>query len=394
MKVLLIIIIITEFLTPVVLRQHFINVSKTKYIISTIIHFLLSLWLWILCLEIISYKGFYDEPLHIWLLMNLAGMTVAVVVPRLILCILHFSGKINSSKKGTHRRWLTNTGLSIMLVIFIIVATGTLHGRFNFKTEEVTIKIKDLSEDLDGLKIVQLSDIHLPCFYKHGKLLSKVMDNINTIKPDLILNTGDFINYGWREFGNSDTILAKAKSTYGNFAIIGNHDFGKYHPDFTQADIENNILMMNKLIKSSGYTLLNDEFSIIKVKNAKIAVIGITTRGRHPNVIHGNLSKAISGLDSVDFKILLSHDPNQWAEEVPGKTDIDLTLSGHTHGMQMGIITKNFKWSPAKYFYPHWHGLFKEGNQFQYVNRGLGVIAIPLRIWMPPEITLITLRKE
>lgn len=394
MKILLIIIIITEVLTLVVLRQHYLNVSRPKYIISVTIHFLLSLWLWILCLEIISYNGFYDDPRHIWLLMNMKGMTVAVVVPRLILCILHFSGKIKSSKKGTHNRVLTNTGLSIMLVIFLIVASGTLHGRFNFKTEKVTIKIKDLNEELEGLKIVQLSDIHLSCFYKHGKLLSEVMDSINKINPDLILNTGDFINYGWREFGNNDTILAKAKSTYGNFAIIGNHDFGLYHPFFTEADIDNNNLMMNKLIKSSGYTVLNNEFSIVKVKNAEIAVIGITTRGRHPNVIHGNLTKAISGLDSADFKILLSHDPNQWAEEVPGKTDIDLTLSGHTHGMQMGIITENFKWSPSKYFYPHWHGLFSEGNQFHYVNRGLGVLAIPFRIWMPPEITLITLQKE
>ena len=116
--------------------------------------------------------------------------------------------------------------------------------------------------------------------------------------------------------------------------------------------------------------------------------------GRHPNITHGDLGKAIAGLDSVDLKILLSHDPNHWEKAVTGKTDIHLTLSGHTHGMQMGIVTKKFKWSPAKYFYPHWNGLFSNGNQFQYVNRGLGVLAVPFRIWMPPEITIITLKKE
>ena len=140
--------------------------------------------------------------------------------------------------------------------------------------------------------------------------------------------------------------------------------------------------------------MLNDTNSVVKIKGARIGLAGITTKGRHPYIIHGNLKKALSGLDTVDLKILLSHDPNQWEDEVVSKTDIDITLSGHTHGMQMGINTKSFKWSPAKYFYPHWSGLFRQGNQFQYVNLGLGTLAIPFRIWMPPEITVITLKRE
>jgi predicted MPP superfamily phosphohydrolase len=151
---------------------------------------------------------------------------------------------------------------------------------------------------------------------------------------------------------------------------------------------------MNQLIGSSGYKVLNDEYTIVNVGDAKIALIGVITMGRHPDITYGDLGKAISGLDSVDLKILLSHDPNHWVKAVKGKTDIEITLSGHTHGMQMGILTKKFKWSPSKYFYPHWSGLFSDGNQFQYVNRGLGVLAIPFRIWMPPEITIITLKQE
>jgi predicted MPP superfamily phosphohydrolase len=220
------------------------------------------------------------------------------------------------------------------------------------------------------------------------------MEEVNTYKPDLILNTGDFVSYGWREFDRNDTILSKAESRYGNYAVMGNHDFGTYHPFFTEADRNNNVLIMNKLIKSSGYTVLNDEHTIVKVKEAKIGLIGVITMGRHPHIIHGDLVKAMAGLDSVDLKILLSHDPNHWEKEVTSKTDIDLTLSGHTHGMQMGILTKKFRWSPSKYFYPHWSGLYSQGDQFQYVNRGLGVLAIPFRIWMPPEITVITLKRE
>ena len=281
-----------------------------------------------------------------------------------------------------------------MALIILIVTTGTLHGRFNFKTENVTIRVKGLKKDLEGLRIVQLSDLHLASFYHHPKLLQKVMYEVNALKPDLILNTGDFVSYGWREFAGNDTILAKTKSKYGNFAVMGNHDFGTYDPDFNQTDRDSMKLIMNRLIQASGYKVLNDEYSIVNIGNAKIGLIGVITMGRHPNMIHGSLEKAIAGLDSVDLKILLDHDPNHWEETVTGKTNIDITLSGHTHGMQMGIITKTFKWSPAKYFYPHWNGLYSEGNQFQYVNRGLGVLAIPFRICMPPEITIITLASE
>jgi predicted MPP superfamily phosphohydrolase len=391
---LFIILIITEILTFVVLRQHFYNYSKAVYFISLIINIILSICVWIIFIETISFRSFYDDPRHVWLMMNMTGMIVAVVIPRIILNILHFSGKLSRLKKGDHVRPLTNTGLVIMIIILSIIGVSTFHERFNFKTEEVTIKIKGLNNDLDGLKIVQLSDIHLPCFYNHRKLLQKVMDDVNALKPDLLLNTGDFIDFGWREFDRNDTILSKAKSKYGNYAILGNHDIGTYDPFFTEADRDNNILIMNNLIKASGYQVLNDEFKIVNIGDAKIALIGIVTKGRHPHMIHGDVEKAISGLDSVDLKILLSHDPNQWEEDVTGKTDIDITLSGHTHGMQMGIMTKKFRWSPAKYFYPHWNGLYSDGHQYQYVNRGLGVLAIPFRIWMPPEITIITIKKE
>jgi len=392
--IILIILIITEILTFFVLRQHFYRSSKPKYYISLVIHITLSLWVWITYLETASFRGFFDSPKHIWLMMNLMGLFIAVIIPRIILDILHFSGKLIRIKKGDHIRSLTNTGLIIMGVILFIIGTSAFYGRFNFKTENVTIKIKGLKADIDGLKIVQISDMHLPCFYNHKKLLQKVMYDITAIKPDLILNTGDFIDFGWREFEKDDTILSKAKSRYGNYAILGNHDVGTYDPYFTEADRENNILIMNNLIRASGYEVLNDEFKIVSIGKARIALIGLLTGGRFPHMIYGNLDKAIAGIDSVDLKILLSHDPNQWAEEVTGKTDINITLSGHTHGMQMGIMTKKFRWSPSKYFYPHWNGLYSDGNQYQYVNRGLGVLAIPFRIWMPPEITVITIKKE
>jgi predicted MPP superfamily phosphohydrolase len=391
---LLIILILTEVLTFIVIREHFYDKSWMRYYISTTLNAVISLWLWILWFEVATYNGIYDEPGHIWLLMNLIGMLCAIVFPRIVLSIFHFSGRFLRRKKGGHNRLLTNIGLTVSFIMFSVIVIGTLKGRFNFKTEDITVKIKGLKKNLDGFKIVQISDIHLASFYHHKDALLRVMGEINNYKPDLIINTGDFVSYGWREFDRSDTILRVAKSRYGNYAVMGNHDFGTYHPYFTEADKENNVLLMNQLIASSGYKVLNDEFTIVNVGDAKIALIGVITMGTFPKIIYGDLNKAINGIDSVDLKILLSHDPNHWEKEVKGKTDIGITLSGHTHGMQMGILTKKFKWSPSKYFYPRWNGLYREGDQFLAVNRGLGTLVIPFRIWMPPEITVITLKSE
>jgi len=389
------VLLVTEILTIIVIRHHFYDKSWMRYYFIIILNTILSIWLWILWFEYVSYDGIFDTAGHQWVLMNLAGMVCAVVVPRIILNIFHFTGWFRGRRKGgEHNRALTNTGLIISAIIFLVIASGTLISRFNFKTENIPVKIKGLKQDLDGLKIVQISDLHLPSFYHHHELLEEVMTKINELKPDILINTGDFITIGWREFIGFDTILNKAKGKFGNYAVMGNHDFGTYNPYFTDADLDNNFLLMNKLIASSGYKVLNDESAIVNISSSRIAVIGVMTRGSFPEIIHGNLSKAYSGTDSADLKILLAHDPNQWEKDVAGKTDIDITLSGHTHGMQMGILTKRVKWSPARYFYPNWNGLYKTGEQHLIVNRGLGVLAIPFRIWMPPEITVITLIAE
>lgn len=392
--ILFIILIVTEILTITVLQQHLYNYSKSIHFIAIVIHVILSLCVWIFYFAVTYYNSFYDNPRHVWLMMNLTGMVAAIVFPRFILIMLHFTGRIIKLKSRGSVRGLTNAGFIIMTCILIIISVSSFYERFNFTTENITIKIKGLHKDLEGLKIVQVSDMHLSSFYHHRMNLKKVMDEVNSYHPDILVNTGDFVTFGWREFERDDTILSRAGGRYGSFAILGNHDVGTYDPYFTEADRDNNILIMNNLIMASGYTVLNDEFRKVRIGNATIGMIGVVTGGRHPHMTHGNLDKAISGLDSVDLKILLTHDPNHWEEAVKGKTNIDISLSGHTHGMQMGIITKNFRWSPSKYFYPHWNGLYKDKSQYQYVNRGLGCLAIPFRIWMPPEITIITLKNE
>jgi uncharacterized protein len=386
--------IVTEVLTPFALAGYLVKVRGKKFYLILILHFILSLWLWVTFFKTMYPQSFYDTPQHIWMKMQFMGMIVAVVSPRAVFIIFHYLGRLIRIRKGGYSNGMSMTGMIIGVTFFFVMTIATFIGRFNFKTESVTIKIKGLDKDLEGLRIVQISDLHLVGFYHHTKKLKYVMDEINTLKPDLILNTGDFVTFGWREFGRNDTILAKAKAKYGSYAITGNHDAGGYDPDFTAADKDNNVLIINNKIRASGYTLLNNEFKKIKIGSATLGIIGITTSGRHPDMVHGDVSQAMAGLDSADLKILLSHDPNQWEESVKDKTDIDITFSGHTHGMQIGIMTKSIRWSPSKFFYPHWYGLYSEENQIHYVNRGLGVLSVPFRVWMPPEITLITLKSE
>jgi predicted MPP superfamily phosphohydrolase len=395
MILLFIFLVITEALSLAVLRQHLFANARIRYFILLTCHFILSILLWVNFVEIYSYNSFFDNPDHVSKLMSFSGIFSAVVFPRMIVILLHFSGRLVRIMKGGHVRWLTNTGFVIYGIIFITVVSGTFYGRFNFKDEFVTVSIKDLDKDLDGLKIVQVSDMHLSSFYRHPHKLTEAMNRINSHKPDLILNTGDFTTFGWREFGRNDTILKHAVSRYGNYAITGNHDAGTYNPDFTEADKVNNMLVINNLLKSSGYTVLNDEHAIIKIGDATLALAGVTTKGRRRNIVHGDVGKALSGITEADLTILMTHDPNHWIEQVAGKVpEVDLTLSGHTHGMQMGILAGSFRWSPSKYFYPNWNGLYAEGDQQQYVNRGLGVLAVPFRIGMPPEITVITLKAK
>jgi predicted MPP superfamily phosphohydrolase len=387
-------LLITEIFSVIVLKDSIYPRSKALFSVTIIIHVIFSLWLWILLYVLATYRGIFDTPGHIRMIMSMAGTISMVVLPRVIIILFHYTGKLIRIRKGGYIRWLTVCGLVTGGLIFSVITLSTLYGRFNFTTRKVTVAVKDLNTDLDGLKIVQISDLHLASFYSHRNALSRAVDRINELEPDMILNTGDFVTFGWREFDSADTILARQKSRYGNFAILGNHDFGTYHPYFTEADRDNNVLNIINKIKSSGYKVLFDTSTVVKIGKAKLGLVGVNTRGRYGAIIHDDVNKAMSGLDTVDLKILLSHDPNQWKEDVAGKTDIGLTLAGHSHGMQAGIYTRWFRWSPAVFIYPHWGGLYSEGGQHHYVNVGLGVLGLPFRICMPPEITLITLKRE
>lgn len=303
------------------------------------------------------------------------------------------NSQITKNEKGmTRAQFLGKMGLIIGAIPFSGIMYNISKGRFNFTVHRSQVALKSLPKSLEGLRIVQLSDIHLGNFNFRYEQLNEVISKINSIKPDLIFITGDLVNNFASETDGWEDIFGQLKAKHGKYAILGNHDYGDYSewksPEMKIANFNN----IKKAIANFGFELLLNSNKTININNTDISLIGVENWGHPPFPRYGDLQKAMQG-DLSNFKILLTHDPDHWEAEVSKHTNINLTLSGHTHGMQVGLRFKNKEWSPAKWKYKYWGGLYKVKEQYLYVNRGLGFVGIPLRIGMPPEITLLELKK-
>lgn len=286
--------------------------------------------------------------------------------------------------------------LVIPLSVFsmMVIFWGMLFGRFNFKVRRSEISFEDLPPEFDGYRIIHISDLHLGSLYGHQEKLRRAIHLINNETPDLILFTGDLVNNLAEEIKGWEDLLADLNARDGNYAILGNHDYGEYYdwPD-ERAHQEN----MQKLIRAhedSGFTLLLNRSVKISKKDEDIFLSGVENWGLPPFKQYGDLEKALKDIPDTGFTILLSHDPSHWDEEVTERTSVHLTLSGHTHGMQFGIRIGRFRWSPIQLKYPRWIGFYQQGKQYLHVNPGLGYIGYAGRIWIPPEISVITLKKS
>jgi uncharacterized protein len=299
------------------------------------------------------------------------------------------------TNKISRLRFLNQTALAMAAIPFSSFIFGMVKSGFDYRIRKLTLQLKNLPPAFDGLTIVHLSDIHSGSFI-NDNYFRHTFSMVNQLKPDLIFFTGDLVNNVTEEAQRFEEVWSTLKAPLGVYSVLGNHDYGDYVQWPNEKDKAENLQQMMNLHQRAGWNLLMNEHKVIERNGERIAILGVENWGaamRFPK--YGKLSAAYKGCEDVPVKLLLSHDPSHWdAQIIPQYSDIDVTFSGHTHGMQFGIEIPGFKWSPSKYFYKQWAGLYQSANQYLYVNRGLGFIGYPGRVGILPEITHITLSRS
>jgi hypothetical protein len=264
--------------------------------------------------------------------------------------------------------------------------------KYKYKMERVKLSFDNLPGAFRGMRIVHISDIHSGSFTDR-KAVEKGIQKILDEKPDLILFTGDLVNDHADEMKDYTEVFSRLKAPLGVFSSLGNHDYGDYRQWPSEREKADNLARLKQIHADMGWRLLMNEHLPLQKNGEQIAILGIENWSAKGNFTkYGKMADAYSGTDKYPFKILLSHDPSHWEAEVREKyKDVDLMLSGHTHGMQFGVEIPGFRWSPVQYVYKQWAGLYEKENQKLYVNRGFGFIGYPGRVGILPEITVIEL---
>jgi hypothetical protein len=292
------------------------------------------------------------------------------------------------------QHYINTFGLVISGISFFWVLHGLSINKDNFQVRTEQFASNKIPQSFNGFKIIQISDLHIGSFHKNPKSIQKLVKEINEQKPDLIVFTGDLVSNYAAEVDEFTTILKQLKAKHGKYSIMGNHDYGEYVRWKSEAEAQQNIQNLKQKHADIDFSLLDNKNTTIHIEGESIQLIGVENWGLPPFPQYGNLSKSSSNIDKTKFTILLSHDPSHWRAEVINYPFIDLTLSGHTHAMQLGFELGSWQWSPVAWKYKEWGGLYKEQNQYLYVNRGTGFIGLPGRIGIRPEITSIILSKK
>lgn len=338
------------------------------------------------------------------------AMLLIVYVPKMILTVFMFGEDLfrlirgatnyfveydnSSSYLPERRKFVSQIALALAAIPFASLIYGIFEGKYNFKVIKQQVFFPDLPEAFDGFKITQISDIHSGSFDNPEKI-EYAIDLINQQETDLILFTGDIVNTHAKEMHPwIETFKKIKKPQFGKYSVLGNHDYGEYVTWPTKKEKDENFKAIKDLYGQIDFRLLLNEHTFIEKDNQKIVIVGVENWGKNFKQA-GDLLKASDGLTAQDFKILLSHDPSHWEYQVKeDEKHFQLTLSGHTHGMQFGIeIPGFFKWSPVQYVYKQWAGLYENLGRYVYVNRGFGFHAYPGRVGIWPEITVIELKK-
>lgn len=292
------------------------------------------------------------------------------------------------------RKFISQLALGLAAIPFSGFLYGIIKGRYNYKVLKYELSFKDLPEAFNGFTITQISDLHAGSFTNQEKIQYGVQ-MINDQQSDLLLFTGDIVNTHAHEMNDWIPMFAKLEAPFGKYSILGNHDYGEYSEWNSPEDKEANFQAIKDLHPKIGFDLLLNESRTIEKDGQKIALIGVENWGKNFKQA-GDLKKASKNIAKEDFKIIMTHDPSHWDAEIKDNDlNYNLTLSGHTHGLQFGIeIPGWIKWSPSQYVYKQWAGMYNELGKYINVNRGFGYHALPGRVGIWPEVTVITLKKD
>ncbi len=342
--------------------------------------------------------------------MYVFGIFLTFFVPKLIIVVFMFgedigrfftgifmkvAGSDEAQFMASRRKFVSTIALGIAAIPFASLLYGMIQGKYNYKVLKYVLEFEDLPGEFEGFTLTQISDIHSGSFDNRNKV-EYAINLINEQKSDVILFTGDLVNNIADEMNDWKQLFSTLKAPHGVFSVLGNHDYGDYVKWESDSEKAGNLQNLKKLQKDMGWNLLLNENRYLKKNGQKIALIGVENWGENGFKQAGDLDKACQGISEDDFKILMSHDPSHWQSKV--KKDprhFHLTLSGHTHGMQFGIeIPGILKWSPIKYRYKNWAGIYEEFGRFINVNRGFGFLGYPGRVGIWPEITVIQLKKK
>ena len=340
----------------------------------------------------------------------LFGLFLVLIIPKLLVIIFMLGEDITRLISGLYfkiftneqnfyipsrRKFLSTLALGVAAIPFSTLLYGMIKGKYNFKVLKYELEFTDLPEAFDGFTMTQISDIHSGSFDNKNKI-SYAVDLINQQDSDAIFFTGDLVNNVADEMDDWKELFSNLSAKEGVFSVLGNHDYGDYVRWNSKEEKLKNLNKLKKIQSEMGWNLLLNENFYINRKNQKIAIVGVENWGENGFKQAGDLDAACKNINNSDFKVLLSHDPSHWKSRVKNDDrNFQLTLSGHTHGMQFGIeIPGWIKWSPVKYRYENWAGIYEEKGRFINVNRGFGFLGYPGRVGIWPEITVIKLKKK
>ncbi|WP_299703173.1 metallophosphoesterase [uncultured Pontibacter sp.] len=308
--------------------------------------------------------------------------------------VLNNTSNAEATFDPSRSKFLNQMGLLVAAVPFSAFIYGMVKGAYDYRVKRITLHFPNLPQAFEGFKMLQISDMHTGSFTS-TEPLKEAVQLINKQEADLVFFTGDLVNNVASELMPHVDTLKEIRAKQGVFSVLGNHDYGDYVSWESREAKTQNLQTLIDTQRRMGWDVLLNENRLIEKDGEHIAVLGVENWGNRAGFPkYGDLNKAYSGAESSPFKVLLSHDPSHWDGEINQKySDIDLTLSGHTHGMQFGVNIPGLKWSPVQYVYEQWAGMYKRGRQHLYVNTGLGFIGYPGRVGFLPEITVFELKK-